>query len=78
MSWVGAQEVMLVEGQGVRGPYQASGFIVVQVNKSSDVIFALLALGIHELLGFLIAKLHIIPAAPPLPGCALGARTRRG
>lgn len=65
-------------GQGVQGPYQAPGFVVVQVNKSSDVIFAFLVLGIHELLGFLVAKLHIIPTAPPLPGGALCARPRRG
>jgi len=65
-------------GQGVWGPYQAPGFVVVQVDKSSDVIFAFLALGIHELLGFLVAELHVVPAAPPLPGRALSAWTRCG
>lgn len=65
-------------GQGVQWPYQAPGFVVVQVDKSSDVIFAFLVLGIHELLGFLVAKLHIIPTAPPLPGGALCAWPRCG
>lgn len=65
-------------GQGGQGPYQAPGFVVVQVDESSDVIFAFLALGIHELLGFLVAKLHVVPTAPPFPGRALRARTRCG
>lgn len=62
----------------MQGPYQAPGFVVVQVDKSSDVIFAFLVLGIHELLGFLVAELHIIPTAPPLPGGALCAWPRGG
>lgn len=48
-------------------PYQAPCFIVVQIDKGPDVTLATLALSVHELAGFLIAKVNIVSTATPFP-----------
>lgn len=39
----------------------------MEIDQRPDVTLALFPLGIHELLGLLVAKLHIVSAAAPLP-----------
>lgn len=47
--------------------YQSSGLIIMKVYQCADVTLALPPSGIHELFGLLVAELHIVSAAPPLP-----------
>lgn len=55
--------------------YQPPGLVVVQVNEGPDVALASSSLCVHELLRLLVAKLHVVAAAAPLP---LGPVARRG
>lgn len=47
--------------------YQSSSLIIMKVYQRADVTLALPPPGVHELLGLLVAELHVISAAPPLP-----------
>lgn len=52
--------------------YQSTGFIIMKVYQRADVTLSLPPPGVHKLLGLLIAELHVVSTATPLPLDPLG------